>query len=70
MNRVDGEERKNSGSNKKTKLKGPKINLTSERNTDGNNKSIITKLKPWKEFFDIEEFKTGLDEMKKSKQEE
>ena len=47
---------KNSGSNKasakKNKLKGPKINITAEPSVNTNNKSIVTKLKPWKDFFD------------------
>ena len=47
---------KNSGSNKastkKNKLKGPKINITAEPSVSTNNKSIVTKLKPWKDFFD------------------
>ena len=54
------EESKNSGSNKasakKTKLKGPQINITKETSVTTNNKSIVTKLKPWREFFDKDEF--------------
>ena len=64
------EERKNSGSNKaagKTTLKVSKINMNVESGFDTGNKSIITKLKPWKEFFDEEEFKTGLLAMKETK---
>ena len=50
------EQSKNSGSNKasakKNTLKGPKINITAEPSVNTNNKSIVTKLKPWKDFFD------------------
>ena len=40
--------------------------MTAEPSVNKNNKSIVTKLKPWKEFFDEDEFKKGLDAMKKS----
>ena len=55
------------------KLKGPKIAAVTqqdESNVEASIASVVTKLKGWKEFFDLEEFEHGVASMSKSKKQE